>query len=203
MSLTRAAFIDRDGVINELTPDPDSGRPESPLQVKDVVLVAGAAAALRSLAACGLLLCGVSNQPAAAKGTVTTGELDAVQRRVIELLAAEGVTFDAFHVCLHHPDGIVPELSFACDCRKPAPGMLLDAARALDVDLAASWMIGDTDADVQAGAAAGCRTVLIEHPGSAHKRGRADRRDRAGLPDAIVPDLAAAVALILARIHVQ
>jgi D-glycero-D-manno-heptose 1,7-bisphosphate phosphatase len=186
-----AAFIDRDGVVNELTPDPASGRPESPLRAQDVVLVDGAAAALRHLAAGGLLLVGVSNQPAAAKGTISPAELDAVQERVIELLAADGVRFDAFRVCLHHPEGIVPELSGACDCRKPAPGMLLDAARALNIDLSASWMIGDTDSDVEAGAAAGCRTVLIEHPGSAHKR------DRGAEPDAVAPDLGAAVAVIL------
>ena len=187
----RAAFIDRDGVINELAPDPSSGRPESPLRAEDVALVPGAAAALRELAAAGLLLVGVSNQPAAAKGTVSLAELDAVQERVIELLAADGVSFDAFRVCLHHPDGIVPELSGACDCRKPAPGMLLDAARELDIDMAASWMIGDTAGDIQAGTAAGCRTVLIEHPGSAHKR------DRAVQPDLIAPDLEAAAAAIL------
>jgi histidinol phosphatase-like enzyme len=84
----RAAFIDRDGVINELVPDPRSGLPESPLRAEDVVLVAGAAAALRRLAAGGLLLVGVSNQPAAAKGTVTTVALDAVQERVTEPFAS-------------------------------------------------------------------------------------------------------------------
>ena len=187
----RAAFIDRDGVINELAPDPLSGRPESPLRERDVVLVDGAAAALRRLAAAGLLLVGVSNQPAAAKGTVSPAELDAVQKRVIELLDAEGVRFDAFRVCLHHPDGVVPELSGACECRKPAPGMLLDAARELGIDLAASWMIGDTDSDIEAGAAAGCRTALIEHPGSAHKR------DQVTKPDVIAPDLEAVAGVIL------
>ena len=191
----RAVFVDRDGVISELTPDPDSGRPESPLRVEDVALVAGAAAALRRLAAGGLLLVGVSNQPAAAKGTVSRARLDAVQRRVIELLAGEGVTFDAFRICLHHPDGVVPELSGACDCRKPAPGMLLGAARELDIDLAGSWMIGDTDADIEAGAAAGCRTVLIEHPGSAHKRAH-DLH-----PDATAPDLGGAVASVIAAVQ--
>jgi D-glycero-D-manno-heptose 1,7-bisphosphate phosphatase len=190
-----AAFVDRDGVINELTADPDSGRPESPLRVQDVILVAGAAAALRRLAAAGLLLCGISNQPAAAKGTVSRAELDAVQQRVIDLLAVEDVRFDAFRACLHHPDGIVPELTGACDCRKPAPGMLLDAARELEIDLTGSWMIGDTDSDVQAGAAAGCRTILVEHPGSAHKRVHDAR------PDAIVPDLGAAAAVILSRLR--
>ena len=97
-------------------------------------------------------------------------ELHAMQARVLELLAAEGASFDDFRICLHHPEGVVPELTGPCDCRKPAPGMLLDAARELDIDLERSWMIGDTDSDVLAGRAAGCRTVLIEQPHSAHKR---------------------------------
>jgi D-glycero-D-manno-heptose 1,7-bisphosphate phosphatase len=73
--------------------------------------------------------------------------------------------------------------------------MLLDAARELEIDLTGSWMIGDTDSDVQAGAAAGCRTILVEHPGSAHKRVHDAR------PDAIVPDLGAAAAVILSRLR--
>jgi D-glycero-D-manno-heptose 1,7-bisphosphate phosphatase len=193
--LRRAAFVDRDGVINELVPDPVSGLPESPLRPGEVALVAGAAGALRRLAAAGWLLVGVSNQPAAAKGTASRDELDAVHGRVVELLAAEGVHFDGFRFCLHHPDGLVPELTLACDCRKPAPGMLLDAARELEIELGASWMIGDTNGDVRAGAAAGCRTVLIEHAGSAHKR---DRGAVGVAPDATVPELEAAAALILA-----
>ena len=85
----------------------------------------------------------------------------------------------------------MPELSGPCDCRKPAPGMLLAAAGELGLDLGASWMIGDTDGDVQAGRAAGCRTILVEHPDSAHKR-------TAQLPpDAVVTDLTAAAGVIL------
>ncbi len=171
MSGRRAVFVDRDGVINELVPDSISGLPESPLRARDVVLIEGAAAALRSLAAAGYLLVGVSNQPAAAKGKVPLQQLDAVQSRVLVLLAAQGVQFDEFRICRHHPDGVVPELSGACACRKPAPGMLLDAARSLGIDLANSWMIGDTDADVIAGQTAGCKTILVHHRGSEHKRG--------------------------------
>ena len=74
----------------------------------------------------------------------------------------------------------MPELAGPCDCRKPAPGMLLDAARELDIDLERSWMIGDTDSDVLAGAAAGCRTVLIEQEASGHKRKGTAR------PDAVI-----------------
>jgi D-glycero-D-manno-heptose 1,7-bisphosphate phosphatase len=168
----RAAFLDRDGVLNEAVPDLDLDTRESPLRAEDVRLVSGAAAAARELADAGYLLVCVSNQPAAAKGKVTVQQLLTVHARVLELLAQEGVQIAASRLCPHHPHGVVPELSGSCDCRKPAPGMLLDAASSLGVDLGASWMVGDTDADIAAGAAAGCRTALIEYPGSGHKRSR-------------------------------
>ncbi|MGO9898376.1 MAG: D-glycero-alpha-D-manno-heptose-1,7-bisphosphate 7-phosphatase [Solirubrobacteraceae bacterium] len=177
MSGRRAVFVDRDGVINELVPDSISGLPESPLRTRDVVLIDGAGAALRRLAGAGFLLVGVSNQPAAAKGKVPVEQLAAVQSRVLELLAAQGVRFDEFRICLHHPDGVVSDLSGACACRKPAPGMLLDAARTLGIDLAGSWMIGDTDGDIMAGKAAGCKTILVRHRGSEHKRGNDTKAD--------------------------
>ena len=132
VSARGAVFVDRDGVINELVPDPVSGRPESPLRPDDLRLVPGASAALGRLATAGWRLVGVSNQPAAAKGLVSVQELQAVHARMMELLAAEGVRFDAFKLCLHHPEGVVPELMGDCECRKPAPGMLLEAARELD-----------------------------------------------------------------------
>jgi len=133
-----------------------------------------------------------SNQPAAAKGIVTLEQLVAVQERVLELLEKEGVVPDAMRCCFHHPDATVPELRETCRCRKPAPGMLLDAAAELAVDLRASWMIGDTDSDVMAGAAAGCRTVLIALPSSAHKR------SGAAYADVHAVDLTAGVDAILA-----
>jgi D-glycero-D-manno-heptose 1,7-bisphosphate phosphatase len=142
---------------------------ESPLSVADVHLVSGVASVAR-LAQAGFTLACVSNQPAAAKGAVSRGQLEQVHERVIELLAQKGVSLSASRLCLHHPEGSVPGLSGPCGCRKPAPGMLLDLASALHIDLGGSWMVGDTDADVAAGQAAGCRTLLIENPASAHKR---------------------------------
>lgn len=188
-----AVFLDRDGVLNELVPDPVSGAWESPLKVEDVRLIAGAAEAARALAAAGFALVCVSNQPAAAKGKVTVERLGAVHARVVELLAQAGVHLETSRLCLHHPDGVVSELSGPCACRKPAPGMLLDAARALKLDLGACWMVGDTDADIAAGQAAGCRTVLVEHPGSAGKR-----LGKASHPDLTAPNLAHGVARLLA-----
>jgi histidinol-phosphate phosphatase family protein len=186
-----AAFLDRDGVLNEGAPDPDSGLLESPLRVEDVRLLPAVAAALGDLARAGYALVCVSNQPAAAKGKATSAQLRAVHDRVVELLALEGVCLDASRLCPHHPDGIVDELSGPCACRKPAPGMLLDAADGLELDLGASWMLGDTDADMRAGSAAGCRTVLIEYPGSTHKRSSAKS------PDLRAADLPSAVAQLL------
>ena len=192
MSGRPAAFLDRDGTLNELVPDP-SGIPESPLRPADVRLIEGAAEAARALAQAGFALVCVSNQPAAAKGKVSVEQLHAVHERVLELLSEEGVHLDAFRLCLHHPQGVVPELAGACACRKPAPGMLLDAAEELNLDLPRSWMLGDTDSDVIAGHAAGCRVVLIEHPGSAHKRAAG------ASPDLVASSLADGVAQLLDR----
>jgi D-glycero-D-manno-heptose 1,7-bisphosphate phosphatase len=189
--VTAAVFVDRDGVLNELVQDAHTGQLESPLDTQQVALVPGAAAAIRRLRNEGYVVVGVSNQPAAAKGTVEIKQLESVQTRVLDLLDRAGAAPDAFRLCFHHPDGVVPELTRVCDCRKPAPGMLLDAAAALDLDLNASWMIGDTDADIAAGTAAGCRTILIENPGSAHKRSGSAH------PDATVSNLADAADFVV------
>jgi D-glycero-D-manno-heptose 1,7-bisphosphate phosphatase len=191
LSSRRAAFLDRDGVLNALVRDPETGRFESPLDPGEVRLLPGSAAAALQLADAGFALIGASNQPAAAKGTISLDQLLAVQDRVLELLGAQGVRFDGFYLCLHHPEGVVAELKGSCECRKPAPGMLLEAAADLDLDLASSWMIGDTDTDIGAGRAAGCRVALIEHPDSAHKRGGN------GEPDLTAADLTGVVAAIV------
>jgi D-glycero-D-manno-heptose 1,7-bisphosphate phosphatase len=182
-----AVFLDRDGVLNELVEDPVSGLPESPLRPADVRLVAGAAAAAVRLRRLGFALVCVSNQPAAAKGKLSTSGLLEVHDRVLALLRAEGVELDASRICMHHEQGVVAELTGRCECRKPAPGMLLDAAYALGIDLANSWMVGDTDADVLAGKAAGCMTLLVGYPGSVHKR------LQAVCPDLVASSLADAV----------
>jgi histidinol-phosphate phosphatase family protein len=184
-----AVFLDRDGVINDPAFDPADGRPESPLHPDDVVLTAGAVEGLRILQATTLPLIVVSNQPAAAKGKVPPQGLWDVHDRVVALLAAEAVAIADWRYCFAHPDALDPALRDTA-CRKPEPGMLLAAAREHDLDLSASWIVGDTDADVGAGHAAGCATVLIEHPQTAHRRS-------AGLvPDAVVADLPAAARLI-------
>jgi D-glycero-D-manno-heptose 1,7-bisphosphate phosphatase len=192
--VTPAVFIDRDGVINKGVMDEELGQYESPYQPADVELEDRAAEGLRVLQGLGWPLIVVSNQPAAAKGTVSLAELWEVHDRVVELLGEEGVVLDDWRYCFHHPQGKVPQLSGPCPCRKPLPGMLLAAASKHDVDLEGSWTIGDTDTDIAAGRAAGTRTVLVETPRSEHKRGGAAGED---FPAA---DLAEAASIVVGRV---
>jgi D-glycero-D-manno-heptose 1,7-bisphosphate phosphatase len=174
-----AVFLDRDGVVVELVWDAADGSYEGPHREEDVRLLPGAADAIGRIRALDYRTVVVSNQPGVAKGKVSRDDLHAVHERVVRLLAEGGVAIDDYRYCLHHPAATDPTLALGCDCRKPKPGMLLDAARALDLDLSRSWMIGDSDVDAEAGRAAGCRTILVENPRSAHRRhegGRASHR---------------------------
>ncbi len=191
MNARAAVFLDRDGVLNEVVVDATSGLPESPYRAEDVHLTAGAAEALCVFAALGLATAVVSNQPAAAKGTHTRAELAAVHAEVVRQLAAAGGQIGVWCYCLHHPLGIDLELAQACDCRKPAPGLIFEAAAALGIgDLASSWVIGDSDVDIAAGRAAGCRTILVEHAPTAH------RRQGGHEPDHRVDDVLAAARMV-------
>ena len=186
----RAVFLDRDGVIVELVWDAADGSFEGPNVEGDVRLVPGAAAAIGRIRSLDYRTVVVSNQPGAAKGKASQEDLRRAHEHVVRLLAERGVVIDDYRYCLHHPDAVDPALTGPCDCRKPLPGMLLEAAAALELDLSRSWMIGDSDVDAAAGRASGCRTILVENPRSAHRRhddGRADHR---------VSDLARAVDLV-------
>jgi len=183
-------FLDRDGVVNELVWNQRAAAYESPYDADQVALAPGAADAVAALRGVGLVLVAASNQPAAAKGYVGLEQLRAVHDRLVSLLRAAGAELDDYRYCFHHPEGVDAQLGVACACRKPRPGMLLDAARAIGLDLGRSWMVGDSDIDVEAGQAAGCRTVLIENPRSAH------RRRGEVTPDARAPDLVTAARVI-------
>ena len=166
--MRRALFLDRDGVLNELVYYDSSAEWESPRTVADVRLIDGNAAPLQRLIDAGWLLVIVTNQPSYAKGKTSMQDLIDVQAAIETSL---GVPFARAAMCFHHPDATVPEMRVACECRKPGTRSLRDAARDLQIDLASSWMVGDQDSDLACGRAAGCRVALIEHPGSAHKRG--------------------------------
>lgn len=119
--------------------------------------------------ASGYLAIVVTNQPVIARGEVTFEELDNIHCKMETLLGKDGAYIDGLYFCPHHPhkgyEGEIPELKIDCDCRKPKPGMLIKAAEDLNIDLKASYMIGDSDSDVQAGEAAGCTSIKINEGG--------------------------------------
>ena len=146
--MTRAVFLDRDGVINDAVVR--NGNPYPPSSVAEVRIVEDAASALARLKRIGFHLAVVTNQPDVARGTQKRAMVEAIN----EFLAAR-LPLDAFHVCYH-------DEADNCACRKPKPGLILDAARALDVDPAFGFVVGDRWRDIAAGRAAGCRTVWID-----------------------------------------
>jgi histidinol-phosphate phosphatase family protein len=141
-------FLDRDGTLLHLVPyldDPARAR-----------LYAGVGPALKRLSDAGAALVLVTNQSGIARGYFSRKQVDAVHGRLEALLARHGVTLDAIEVCPHHPD-----VTGRCDCRKPAPGMILRAAKRLGIDPGASWTIGDNASDLGAARAAGTRAALV------------------------------------------
>lgn len=153
----KAVFLDRDGTINRYV--------GFLRNIDAFELLPGVTEAVKQINASGYLAVLVTNQPVIARGEVTWEQLDQIHNKMETSLGAEGAYLDAIYLCPHHPHkgyiGEIPELKIECDCRKPKPGMLLNASEELNIDLAASWMIGDSENDVLAGKAAGCRTALI------------------------------------------
>ena len=147
--MNRAAFLDRDGVINR-----KARGDEYVTRWEEVQILPGVAEAIALLNQAGIRVIVASNQRCVAKGLITIFDLEILHRRMCEAVASDGAKIDAIYYCPH-------DTQPPCRCRKPQPGMLLDAARDHDIDLSASWMIGDSDVDVEAGRIAGCKTALL------------------------------------------
>jgi D-glycero-D-manno-heptose 1,7-bisphosphate phosphatase len=188
--MKKAVFLDRDGVLNELILNTDTNEYEPPHRIEEVIIFPYAAQCLRDLLSAGYDLFLVSNQPDYAKGKVTLKSLREVHERFMSILTSENITFRGVYYCFHHPNGIIKEYSFVCECRKPNPYFLLKAQKEYSIDLGMSWMIGDRDADIVCGQSAGVKTILINEPKSANNRGDS-------FPDFIVNDLFEATKLIL------
>ncbi len=180
-SLRPAVFLDRDGVIVE-------NRADYVKSLAEVQFIPGAVEALARLARHDVLIVIVTNQSAIGRGVVSHEIVDAINAHVIEQIASGGGRVDGLYLCPHHPQA-------GCPCRKPAPGMLWEAARDLGIDLGASVLIGDALTDAQAAQAAGVKPILVlTGLGGAQTRGpEAAQRNHI----LTVPDLAAAIELTL------
>lgn len=148
-SVNRAVFLDRDGVINKKMPEG-----QYVTKWEDLQFLPGVANAIAALKEAGFRVIVATNQRCVAKGLISLQDVDSIHQRMLAALAAANAVIDSVYCCPH-------EAQPPCDCRKPRPGMLLTAARAHGLDLNSSWMIGDSESDVQAGKTAGCKTARI------------------------------------------
>ena len=153
----RAVFLDRDGTINKYV--------GFLRNIDELELIDGVADAIKKINTSGFLAIVVTNQPVIARGEVSFEEMEVIHNKMETLLGKEGAYLDGIYFCPHHThkgyEGERPELKFDCDCRKPKPGMLMNAAHDFNIDLSQSWMIGDGEVDIKAGQNAGCKTALI------------------------------------------
>lgn len=182
----QAVFLDRDGVINELICYPEQGIIDSPFTVEQFRLLPDVAKATNILHKLGFKVIVVSNQPGIAKGHMSRESFEEIREKMKHELAKEEAFLDGEYYCFHHPEAIIENLRENCECRKPKPGLVLQAAREMDIDLNNSWMIGDGSTDIKAGKDAGCRTILLGKMKCelCHLMDEKDAR-----PDFIVPNL--------------
>lgn len=191
--MNKTIFLDRDGVLIEdvhLLTNPG-----------DIRILEGVPQALKSLKEAGFRLIVISNQTVVARGLVTEQEVYAINAEMERLLKqAGGPRLDGFYFCPHHPNATLPAYRIACECRKPRPGLLLRAAHEHNLNLDASFMVGDRITDIIAGARAGCRTVLVQtgkHQEPPIETSTSEPLDESVQPDHVCADLRTAVEWIL------
>ena len=159
-TMKKAFFLDRDGTLNVEV--------DYLYRCEDFALIDGALEAVRRIHEAGFLAVVVSNQAGIARGKYTLNDVKKLEKYMCEVMgkADPMAVPDGFYYCPHHPSkGTVPELVKECSCRKPSPGMLLQAQKELKIDLASSYMIGDKLSDVEAGIRAGCRESIFVKTG--------------------------------------
>jgi D-glycero-D-manno-heptose 1,7-bisphosphate phosphatase len=153
--MNKAVFVDKDGTLVENVPyniDPDKIR-----------IYADVPEALKSLKKNDFKIIVITNQSGISMGYFSEDELKKANQGFIELMKDQDLEIDGFYYCPHHPEGKIAEYAIECMCRKPKPGLIIQAAKELDIDLSASWVIGDILNDVEAGNLAGCKSILINN----------------------------------------
>ena len=170
--MNMAVFLDRDGVINDPILNPETKEHEAPFDEKDFKLIPGVIEALKELQNLNYKLFLVSNQPDYAKGKTTLENLLSVHKKMHSIFTENNIKFCEYYYCYHHPNGIVPEYTFKCECRKPGNLFLMKAKSKYGLDMSNSWMIGDRDVDVFCGQSAGTKTIRVRQKHSDGKSGQ-------------------------------
>ena len=167
---SKACFLDRDGVVIE--------EKNYLATIEDIVIFNETYEALKLLRANGFKIIVVTNQGGVARGYYNENAVNAVHKEIDRKLSLKDLSIDAYYYCLHHPEGKVEKYSIECDCRKPAPGMLLQAVKDFDIDLSKTFMIGDKMSDVKAAENAGCLGILVT---TGHGKKHQDKALRKGV----------------------
>lgn len=182
--LRPAVFLDRDGTINV--------EKNHLIDPADFKFIPGAPEALKRLQDAGFLLVLVTNQSGIGRGYFSFEQVDILHRHMDEQLKKYAVNLSGIYICPHHPTAGRGKYRQDCSCRKGQPGMLLQAAEELQIDLLQSYMVGDKEADIQAGQAAGCRSILVQ---TGYGKSYAESAQLAGVE--IVADISSATDKIL------
>jgi D-glycero-D-manno-heptose 1,7-bisphosphate phosphatase len=165
--MKKGVILDRDGTLIDVVRDEETGVITTAFHPSQLRILPGVVEGLKALAAAGYALAIASNQPGPAKGHFSRDAVKATNDALLAAFVREGITIDKCVVCMHHPEGGPggdASLVGPCACRKPKPGMLVEIIDALGLDREATWMVGDTASDVEAGKAAGVRTGLLFDP---------------------------------------
>ncbi|MGI0083654.1 MAG: D-glycero-alpha-D-manno-heptose-1,7-bisphosphate 7-phosphatase, partial [Nitrososphaerales archaeon] len=160
---SRAVFLDRDGVLNELVFDKEECRISSPLSSSQIQIFPYVPVTIKKIQEMGFKAIVASNQPGVAKKQFSFSEFVRMKEKFKDRLAKEKCFLDGEYYCLHHPSAVLKKYKVKCECRKPKPGLIIRAALENKIDLKASFFVGDSLVDVKAGKAAGCKTILISH----------------------------------------
>lgn len=196
MNLSKAFFIDRDGIIVQMIYDVDNGDVHTPFISKQVVLMPGIIKLIRLAQARGYKIIVISNQPNVGLKRMSEENFKKVNNRVRLLLKKKGVILDGEYYCLHHPFAKIARYRKKCLCRKPAPGLLFQAKKDHAIDLKNSYFIGDGANDIIAGHKAKCRTILVGNVIEAEFLRVLENRLQGMRPDYLVKDLSEAAKII-------
>ncbi len=154
----KAVFLDRDGIINK-----DIGYIDS---IEKIIFLKEVPQEIKRLRAEGYKIVIVTNQSGVARGFFTEEKLGEINQEIVRKLKDEGAVIDKVYYCPHLPDALIEKYRLDCNCRKPKPGLIIKAAEELNLDLSKSFIIGDSERDIEAGKRAGCKAVLIQGRGS-------------------------------------
>jgi D,D-heptose 1,7-bisphosphate phosphatase len=195
--MNKAAFYDRDGIILKMVYDLEQGLIETAKKPSQIVFVPGIVEILKHTTSLGYKNIIISNQASLGIKKISQKNFDEVRETMTERLKKQGAIIDAQYYCFHHPFASIVKYKKKCDCRKPEPGLLLQAAKEHNIDLAKSWMIGDSVYDVLAGNAAGCRTILLGYIHEAEYLRILEKKLNGVKPDYLIKNLKEAIDIIL------